>query len=874
MNFKHTAMAAALTLALAGCNSMQSDSNVSVEQQTLNTFASSAKLTFTVIDNNNADFCDKEVDGGNCVKSVISITAEEDFALTGWEIYFSQVHPVESVDTDLFTMEHTTGDMHVIRPTAKFKGLKAGETVELPYVARNWYLAESDLFPNYFITADGLQAQVIESTREVVDSETGLLTLPFVAPMNDYEKHIKRTPGDMTPQADSAYLFSANSDLSVDSKAVDSGILPTPKQVKLDASGARLDLSSGLKVKLNNVDKADVAAALERLEQLGIESSRRGVATEVSVVADASKNAGSYNLAITDKAITVVGVDAEGAFNGLQSLASLVKVGETSVPALTAMDEPHYGFRGMHVDVSRNFRSKEFILTLLDQMAAYKLNKFHFHLGDDEGWRLEVKDLPELTEFGAKRCWDADKKACLEPMLGAGPDNDSNPNNGFYSIDDYLEIVRYAEARHIQVIPSLDMPAHARAAVKAMQLRYENYMAAGEEAKAKEYLLTDFNNTSVYSTVQYYNDNTINACMESSYHFIDKVMGEVQDLHKQAGQPLTRYHIGADEAEHAWDDSPVCHDFLKKNPEVKDLGSYFIERVAGILADKGIESGGWSDGISHTSKANMPEVVQANSWVHMAWGGTTVTNELTNRGWDMVLSTPDALYFDFPYEADSKENGYYWASRATNTRKVFDYQPDNLPVHAEFWPDRQGMPFEMDDTYRTDKDGNKHGPLKEGMKFAGIQGQLWSETTRSDETAEYKIYPRMLAVAERAWHAADWAVPYNYKGAVYNKDSGTFTPELRAKRDADYNRFANLLAQKEFAKLDQAGVFYRIPTVGATIESGKLSANVIFPGLPIEYRSNGGEWMSYSAPVAVQGSVEVRARSADGKRPGRSLTVK
>lgn len=875
MNFKYTAMAAALSIALVGCNNMPSDSNAgTVTQKALDTFASTATLTFEVIDNNNAEYCNTEVDGGNCVKSVISITAAEDFPAAGWEIYFSQVHPVGSVETDLFTMDHIKGDMHVIRPTEKFQGLKAGETVELPYVARNWYLAESDMFPNYFVTAKGLKPRLIDSTREKVDPETGLLTLPFLAPLDNYEKHIKRTPGDMTVEATSANLYKANDDLSLDTKSVDSGIVPSPTKMTLDSTGARLDLSAGLNVRLSNVDQADVAAALTRLNQLGVKTGKKGAATNVSVKADSTKVPGSYSLEISKTNISIVGVDAEGAFNGLQSLASLITVGKNSIPAMTVQDEPHYQFRGMHVDVSRNFRSKEFILGLLDQMAAYKLNKFHFHLGDDEGWRLEVADLPELTSFGAKRCWDPEGKTCLEPMLGAGPENDGNPNNGFYTTNDYLEIVRYAQARHIQVIPSLDMPAHARAAVKAMQLRYENYMAAGDEAKAKEFLLTDFDNASVYSTVQYYNDNTINACMDSSYAFIDKVMDEVQSLHQRAGQPLTRYHIGADEAEHAWDDSPVCHKFLAENPDVKDLGSYFIERVAGILDKKGIESGGWSDGISHTKKENMPEMVQANSWVHMAWGGTSVTNELANRNWDMVLSTPDVLYFDFPYEVDSKENGYYWAARNINTRKVFDYQPDNLPVHAEFWLDRQGMPFKMDDTHRTDKDGKKHGPLNEGVTFAGIQGQLWSETTRSDDTAEYKMFPRLLAVAERAWHKADWAVPYNYSGAVYNQESGTFTPELRARRDAEFNRFANVLGQKEFAKLDQANIAYRIPTVGAVVEDGKLKANIIFPGLAIQYRTDGGAWMPYSAPVAVTGKVEVRALSASGKRPGRILEVK
>jgi hexosaminidase len=135
------------------------------------------------------------------------------------------------------------------------------------------------------------------------------------------------------------------------------------------------------------------------------------------------------------------------------------------------------------------------------------------------------------------------------------------------------------------------------------------------------------------------------------------------------------------------------------------------------------------------------------------------------------------------------------------------------------------------------------------------------------------MFPRLLAVAERAWHPAKWAVPYNYDGAIYNKDSGTFTAAMRADRDAEFNTFSNVLGQKELAKLDVADVAYRIPTVGAVVESGKLHANVIFPGLGIEYRVDGGKWMSYSQPVAVSGDVEVRALSGDGKRPGRSLKV-
>jgi hexosaminidase len=530
-------------------------------------------------------------------------------------------------------------------------------------------------------------------------------------------------------------------------------------------------------------------------------------------------------------------------------------------------DEPHYVFRGMLVDVARNFHSKEFILSLLDQMAAYKLNKLHLPLGDDEAWRLEIPSLPELTDIGGQRCFDTQEEKCLISQLGAGVDTES-PVNGFYSVSDYTEILKAATARHIQVIPSLDMPGHSRSSVKAMQARYNKYMALEDEVKAKEFLLYDELDTTKYSSVQFYNDNTINVCMESSYAFITEVMTQVQKIHVDAGQPLTRYHIGADETAGAWVESPICKAFIENNShgvtDIKDVGAYFIERVAGILSDLGIETAGWSDGMSHTKTENMPAIVQANAWDVLFWSGHDKVNELANRNWQIVISTPDALYFDFPYEASPKEFGYYWAGRQVNTEKVFQFMPDNLPIHAEFWLDREDNAFVSDDT---------KAPMAAGKKYLGIQGQLWSENTRTDEIAEHKVFPRLLALAERAWHLPTWAVPYNYEGAVYSQETSVFTDELKAVRNDKWRLFANTLGQKEFAKLELDSIDYRLPTVGAVIEKGILKANIAFPGLNIEYQDESKEWKRYTKPVAVKGAVNVRSRSINGLRASRTTPV-
>lgn len=747
----------------------------------------------------------------------------------------------------------------------------------ITYRAAYWSVAESDVMPNMIAYSAGLMPQVVESTQAEIDSDTQMEVLPFVNTYTDEHHTFKRSEADSTQWKTPQDFYQSNSAVADADIDVSKAIIPTPKKIEFATDGSRLDISNGIKVNLSNVESSDVEAALARLASLGVMSSDSGATVNLSIKADNNKMIGSYSLAVNQDGVTIVGVDANGVFNGLQSLASLYQIGQKNIPFVNVQDEPLYEFRGLLLDVARNFRDKDFVIGVLDQMAAYKLNKLHLHMAEDEGWRLEIPGLEELTEVSSKRCFDLSEQSCLMPQLGAGIDS-NNTNNGFYSVEDYTEILKAATARHIQVLPSLDMPGHSRAAIKAMEARYNKYMAQENQEKAEQYLLHDINDKTVYSSVQFYNDNTINACQESSFAFIEKVMQEVKDIHEQAGQPLTRYHIGADETAGAWVESDVCKAFVANNDkgvtEMKQLGAYFVERVSNMISDMGIEPAAWSDGLEHTTKENMPAVVQANAWVHLPWGAHNVVNELANRNWQVVLSTPDVTYFDFPYEADPKEHGYYWASRQTNTEKVFQFMPENVPVHAEFWTDRQGNPYEADDTLQKDEQGNvTHKPLDQGRQFLGVQAQLWSENVRTDNIAHYKIFPRVIALAERAWYKPDWAVPYNYQGAKYSQDTKIFTDEKKALRDQEWQKFAHVLGHKELAKLDAANIKYRLPTVGAKIEDGLLYANIALPGLAIEYKEQGKQWLPYAEPVKVSGSVELRSVTSDGTRKSRIVSV-
>ncbi len=847
----------------------------STTQQDVDKISNELQVQYRVVTNIPSKKCDKDVANGVCFESELSLMAPQAISAKDWTIYFSQIAPVQSYESDEFEVKHLNGDLHQITLKKGYTGFAANETKSIVLRGMFWSLAESDVMPNYIVSASGLKPQVIKSTRPYIDKDSGIEMLPHVVSFTDYENQFKRSATDATKWLTSQSLFDRNAKQfalnPVEPLHVTQRITPTPKSAVFAKDNAVVSISAGLSLDLGNVQLADVKAALARLASLGVtvdgNEEHNALALSLKIETNKNKRIGSYSLAVTSKGINISGVDANGVFNGLQSLASLVTLGVQSLPVVEVSDEPHYAFRGMLIDVARNFHSKEFILTLLDQMAAYKLNKLHLHLGDDEGWRLEIPSLPELTDIGSKRCFDTQEQECLISQLGAGVDSSAKVN-GYYSVADYQEILKAATARHIQVIPSLDMPGHSRAAMKAMTARFKKYQTLEDDVKAKQFLLDDFADTTEYSSVQFYNDNTINVCLESSYDFVVEVMTQVKKIHADAGQPLTRYHIGADETAGAWVDSPACKAFVANNDkgitQMSELGAYFIERVAGILSDLDIETAGWSDGMAHTRKENMPAIVQANAWDALFWEGHAKVHGLANRNWQVVISSPDVLYFDFPYEADPKEHGYYWASRHTNTEKVFQFMPDNLPVHAEFWPDREGKAYIADDT---------ETPLTKGTRFLGIQGQLWSENTRTDDMAEHKVYPRLLALAERAWYLADWAVPYNYQGARYSHESKIFTDEKRQKRDEQWRIFATTLAQKEFAKLELAGIDYRLPTVGATIKNGMLYANSAFPGLAIEYQVAQSKWQTYIQPVEVKGDVKLRSRSKNGLRTSRIIKV-
>ncbi|VEF26803.1 N,N'-diacetylchitobiase precursor [Shewanella baltica] len=797
-----------------------------------------------------------------------------------WQIYFSQLSPVYFVDAGDFNIEHINGDLHKITPKASFKGFVANQVYRIEFYSKGSQITRSEFMPNFFV-AMGDKAQVIKSTQTRRDPETGLAEQDYLAPFNA-EKQFLLAKNDATPFADGQYLAEQYQALAADKAPDISGkLIPTPLHSKrLDS--APLSLAKGYRLKADAADFKGRQSAFDYLASLGFAAKDKGTPlllqldTQAPKVASTEahdsemKTSEAYRLTITAEQISIRAGSEAGLFYGLQSLAGLISLSDDQLVAIEIQDQPRYAFRGLHIDLARNFHSLDFIKRIIPQLAAYKINKLHLHLADDEGWRLAIPGLPELTDVGAKRCFDLTEQTCLLPQLGSGI-ADVNPVDGYLTVAQYQEILQLADAHHIEVIPSLDMPGHSRAAIKSMEARYHHYLAKGDKAKAEEFLLTEFTDKTQYSSIQYYHDNTLNVCLPSTYHFIDTVIDEVKKMHQAVGIPLVHYHIGADETAGAWVDSPACIAMKKQKADelagLHSLNGYFIERVANMLADKGIIAAGWNDGMGEVRPENMPAQVQSNAWSLISDNGHQIAHKQVNLGWKVVLSTPEVTYFDFPYVSHPDERGNHWAARAIDSFKVFSFMPDNLPAHAERWHNSLNQPFVSDDS---------HSQLKPGHSFYGLQGHLWSEMVQSDEQAEYMLFPRMVALAERAWHKAPWELAYDYQGKIYSQQTQHFARQLNGQAEQvlkqDWQTFAAVYANKVQPKLAKAGVFYRIAPPGIRVEHQQLVLNSLYPNAELEYQLDSGPWQSYRQAFKLNDVKHIRARVKDGTRYSRPST--
>ena len=836
------------------------------QQQQLAQFATGTELHFAVVNN----FLPTSGYQGQ-----LTLVNRSELALApgqgNWQIYLHSVRLLATTEQAGLKLEHVQGDLHRLTPTKQFAGLAKGAELVFNYKGASAAVSYSDFMPRAFIVAGKLQAEVFRNT----DTEQ---LQNFVKPLEKPEQLLRyQTPEpDLFPIATSATRYQNNqfNQRPPAAEQLQDLIIPTPKQVNYHRGRTELNTEWTLVYQGRLTSEASYLKDQLKLHGLELNTAAAADAGKLQLhlkVDPALKTPEQYQLSIQADRIIISGADNAGVFYGVQSLLSVVpapsQVSTTtpvriSLPRLTVDDQPRFSWRGMHYDMGRNFHGKEVTLRLIEQMSRYKLNKLHLHLTEDEGWRLEIPGLPELTEIGAHRCFDLTEQQCLLTQLGTGP-HKSGSGNGYYSREDFIEILKFAKARHIEVIPEIDMPGHARAAVKAMEARYNRLKQQGDEAGAKQFLLSDPADTSKYLTVQLYTDNSVNVCLDSTYAFIDKVVYELQQMYRQAGLKLNTYHMGGDEVgAGSWTGSPACQALFAKGipavAGVADLKPYFVSRVSSLLTSRDLALAGWEDGLMYDplnpfnrSQFDNKNVI-ANVWDNIwEWGFGDRAYRLANQGYQVVLSHGTHLYFDHPHEAHPAERGYYWATRFTDAKRVFSYLPDYLYANAD--KTRSGAVIKDLEALV----GRALPALEKPENILGMQGQVWSETIRTAAQLEEMVYPRLLPLAERAWHKANWEAEQ---------------PDIAA-RDTQWQQFVTLMSKRELPKLAHAGVQFYLPPPGAIIEQGKLLANVAYPSLAIEYSLDQGQtWLQYPAQgvqvnvATLNGSkVWLRTKGFDGR---------
>ena len=410
---------------------------------------------------------------------------------------------------------------------------------------------------------------------------------------------------------------------------------------------------------------------------------------------DAPHPVEGYRLNVTSDAVTVEAKTPTGLFYGLQTLTQLLFGDHTSgwsVPVVQIVDAPRFAYRGMHLDVGRHFFPVAFIKKYIDLLAMYKMNKFHWHLTDDQGWRIEIKKYPKLTEIGAYRqetVMGKNFERFDRPYIG-----DGKPHGGFYTQEEVREVVAYARARYIDVIPEIEMPGHATAALAAYP----------------EFACTD-GPFDVPTTWGIFED--VFCPKEETFQFLEDVLTEVIALF-----PSQYIHIGGDEVPKVrWQESEVAQEVISREglADEDELQSYFIKRIESFLQAQGRRLIGWDE---------ILEGGLAPDATVMSWRGMEGGIEAAREGHDVIMTPTSHCYFDY-YQADPEQEPL--AIRGlTPLEKVYSFEPVPEMLSAE-----------------------------DAEHILGAQGNVWTEYMATTDYVEYMVFPRMLALSEVVWSPAD-----------------------------------------------------------------------------------------------------------------------
>ncbi len=471
------------------------------------------------------------------------------------------------------------------------------------------------------------------------------------------------------------------------------------------------------------------------------EGSRGAIQLNINKEVNSRLGTEGYTLSVTSKNIIISANKPAGLFYGMQSLLQIMPPECKCAPAVNITDYPRFPWRGIMLDVSRNFFTKEEVKKYIDEIAGFKFNTFHWHLTDDNGWRIEIKSLPKLTEVGAWRVaraghfGDRDNPKPGEPATVGG----------FYTQEDIREIVKYAQERFITIVPEVDVPGHSMAAIASYP-----ELCCTKNPDIKVNPGTAFSEWYGDGTFKMLVDNTLNPSDEKVYEFLDKVFTELAQLF-----PGQYIHVGGDECYKGyWEADAGCQALMKKLgiTMVEQLQGYFVDRVEKILQTKGKKLIGWDE--------ILEAGISPNATV-MSWRGIQGGIEAAKLGHYVIMTPTSFAYLDYQQGEKTIEPTLYSGLRL---RKCYSFDP---------------VPEGVDSKY-----------------ILGGQGNLWTEQIPEFRHAEYMTWPRGWALAEDFWtpiEKKNWNdfvkrterqfLRNDYSGINYSK--AIFDPIISAKKTDD-----------------------------------------------------------------------------------------
>lgn len=489
-----------------------------------------------------------------------------------------------------------------------------------------------------------------------------------------------------------------------------------PKPVSLEMSNGRFLVNSNTKVTAASNLKNEgtyLADMLSLLSQTTI-NFETGTSGNIELnLDDTIVNEEGYTVSVNYDKIIISGKTAKGVFYGIQTLKQLIPVSmetkttDLTIPAVKIKDNPRFVYRGMHLDVGRYLFPVDFIKKYIDIIAMHKMNTFHWHLTEDQGWRIEIKKYPKLTEIGSKR---------YGTIIGhhPGTSNDETEYGGFYTQEEVKDIVKYATERHVTIIPEIELPGHASAAIASYPFlscfpNEPTVVTNDMGSKAGKLIQAQGTKKIVQETWGVF-DDVFCAGNEKTFEFLENVLAEVIPLF-----PSEYIHIGGDECPKSnWKRCPDCQKRIKDNhlTDEHQLQSYFIQRIEKYLNTKGKKIIGW-DEILEGGLAPNASV--------MSWRGEEGGIEAAKQHHDVIMTPGHSCYFDH-YQTENNEKEPIAIGGKTTVTDVYAYEPS---------------PKEL--------------TLEESKYIMGAQGNVWTEYMKTSEYVEYMIFPRMTALSEVVW---------------------------------------------------------------------------------------------------------------------------